>query len=153
MDGRRPLLGRSAPAPACYLLSVGRAGGGWEPADYPVAMRERWVILALASLGFALGPPHRLYHRETIEQLATGMVPWPYVETTGRVKLVRMEADGDLHIQLTGVTAYVVLECIPELMCARPTVGQRIIARGIPRPDLEHRWQEIHPLIQWEAAP
>ena len=105
-----------------------------------------WLLLLLQQ-------PHRLYHRETIEQLAAGRVPWPYVETTGRVRLVRLEDDGDLHIKLSGVTAYVVLEVIPEMPLARPTVGTRIRAFGIAREDKEHHWFELHPLVRWEAIP
>src|SRR5439155_23772105 len=56
--------------------------------------------------------PRRLYHRVTIEQLAAGRVPWPYAQLIGRVRMVRTEQDGDLHIKLTGTTAFVVLEVI-----------------------------------------
>ncbi len=93
-----------------------------------------WLLLLLQQ-------PHRLYHRETIEQLAAGRVPWPYVETTGRVRLVRLEDDGDLHIKLSGVTAYVVLEVIP---CNRAR------SREYQR---RKRRDELHPLLGWEAVP
>ena len=46
-----------------------------------------------------------------------------------------------------------VLECIPELPCAKPTLDERIVARGIPRFDGEHKWWELHPLLSWVPAP
>jgi len=123
----------------------------------PARRGEAAALLALALLllvAVAHGQaPRRLYHRVTIEQLAAGRVPWPYAQLIGRVRMVRTEQDGDLHIKLTGTTAFVVLEVIPEMPLARPTVGARIRDWGIPRVDKEHGWWELHPLLGWEAAP
>jgi len=68
------------------------------------------------------------------------------------VKLVRHEQDGDLHIQLTGVTGFVVAECIPRMPCDPPVVGSVITVRGISRYDGEHHWFEIQPVEQIAAG-
>src|SRR2546429_2120575 len=92
-----------------------------------------------------LQTPGRRYWSVSVDSLATGNVPHTHVQTVGRVKLVRHEADGDWHVQLTGVRGFVVLELIPGLPVPRPAVGQRIRAFGITRWDQEHSWAELHP--------
>ena len=112
------------------------------------------ILVRLVLVAGAHGQaPHRLYHPVTIEQLAAGMVPWPYAQLVGRVRMVRTEQDGDLHITLTGRTAVAILECIPELPCRKPPLGARIRAWGIPREDKEHGWWELHPLLGWNVQP
>jgi hypothetical protein len=87
----------------------------------------------------------------SVDQLAAGTAH-PHVQVTGRVALVRHEADGDTHIKLVGRTSFIVAECIPSLPCRLPLVGSRIVAKGIPRYDGEHKWWELHPLEEWTMA-
>jgi hypothetical protein len=94
----------------------------------------------------------RTYWPVTVEQLAAGTVKHTHVRVTGRVKLVRHEGDGDLHIQLTGVTAFIVAECIPALPCTPPPLNARITVEGISRVDGEHHWWEVHPVERWMPA-
>jgi hypothetical protein len=68
------------------------------------------------------------------------------VQVTGKVTLVRHEADGDLHIRIEDGGAFIVAECIPKLPCAAPKVGDTVTVTGISRFDGEHKWQEIHPV-------
>lgn len=81
--------------------------------------------------------------------------------TVGEVASVRKEKDGDVHVRLCSFSSdpalggwgyCVVLEIIPELPIARPRKGSRIRACGIQRWDSAHRWQEIHPLLNWEEV-
>ncbi len=110
----------------------------------------RPVILLL----LALQQPVRTYWPISVDSLATGHVLRIHVQTTGRVTLMRHEADGDIHLKLVGQRAFVVLEIIPGYpLKAIPTVGQRIRAYGITRWDGEHKWQELHPLEKWEPLP
>lgn len=106
-----------------------------------------WVVLLAL-----LQQPTRPYWPVTVDELAGGHVVHTHVAVTGRVRLVRMEADGDRHIKLTGVRAFIVAECIPALGCPAPTVGQRIQVRGIARFDAEHHWWEVHPVEAWTPA-
>jgi hypothetical protein len=106
-----------------------------------------WFLAVTVAHGQA---PSRTYWPVTVEQVAT--TAHTHVKVMGRVKLVRHEADGDTHIQLTGVTGFIVAECIPALPCALPTVGQRITVYGISREDKEHHWSEVHPIERWEVA-
>jgi hypothetical protein len=108
------------------------------------------VLALLGAAAAAVQTPARTYWPVTVEQVATTM--HTHVKVTGRVRLVRKEADGDTHIKLTGVTGYLVAECIPALPCALPTVGQRITVYGISRIDKEHGWAEVHPTERWEPA-
>src|SRR5437763_966175 len=123
-------------------------------------------VIVVATLGIALSSclwsgqsrasgtftPERRYWPVSIEQVAT--TAHTHIQVTGRVKLVRREADGDLHIQLTGITGFCVAECLPALPCARPIVGSRITVWGISRRDFEHgAWGEVHPVERWEPVP
>jgi hypothetical protein len=89
----------------------------------------------------------RTYWPVSVDSLAAGQVQHTHVQVTGRVRLVRHEGDGDLHLKLTGVTGFIVAECIPALPCAVvPKVGDRVTVRGISRYDGEHHWHEVHPV-------
>lgn len=112
-------------------------------------MQTKWGRLALCLLlvpTLLLG--QRRYWPVSVDSLATGRVIHTHVQVTGRVTLVRWEADGDLHIKLVGRRGFVLCECIPSLPCRVPTVGERITVRGISRRDLAHGWQELHP-VEW----
>lgn len=98
-------------------------------------------------------PVVRHYWPVSVDSLATGKVAHTHVAVTGRVRLVRRETDGDLHIKLTGVKSFIVAECIPALMCPPPIVGQRITVYGISRWDGEHHWAETNPVERWGPAP
>src|SRR5256714_6906631 len=111
------------------------------------------MISLLVALLLTSQTPGRRYWPVSVDSLATGRDPHTHVQTVGRVKLVRQEADGDWHIQLTGVRGFVVLEIIPGLPLPRPAVGQRIRAFGIEREDHEHHWIELHPCERWELVP
>jgi hypothetical protein len=91
---------------------------------------------------FALSRP---YHKVTIAQM--GATQWTHVEVTGKVTLVKTEADGDTHIRLSDGQKFIVAECIPVLPCPRiPHVGEIITVRGVSRLDKEHGWYEVHPV-------
>ena len=90
----------------------------------------------------------RTYWPISVDSLATGKVLRTHVEVTGLVTLVRHESDGDMHIKLVGKTGFIVAECVPELPCRLPKVGERITVRGINRWDGEHKWAEVH-VVEW----
>jgi len=109
----------------------------------------RWALLALVFVQ----QPARTYWPVTVDELAAGTVKHTHVQVTGRVRLVRHEDDGDLHVKLTGVRGFIVAECIPALPCQPPPLGARITVRGIARFDGEHHWYEVHPVEAWQPAP
>ena len=84
-----------------------------------------------------------------------------HVEVAGRVTLSKREGDGDWHMRLIDETTrnwkeripFVVAECIPELPCLHPKVGQCVKVRGISRLDGEHKWPEVHPVEKLEVMP
>jgi hypothetical protein len=82
----------------------------------------------------------------SLVNLAAGKVKATHIAVTGTVTLVKHEADGDLHIRLNEGAAFIVAECIPELPCVAPKLGQRVQVRGISRFDAEHGWYEVHPV-------
>lgn len=114
----------------------------------------------------------RPYHVETIASMPT--CRHTHVAVTGRVILVRKEADGDIHIRISDDgKRFVVGEIIPTLMrVERPFANARNVApqdqttyalpiqppklnecvelRGIRRFDNEagHGFWEIHPIEQ-----
>jgi len=119
---------------------------------------QPWWLLAMLFQVSVIAPSFgqtagRRYWPVSVDSLATGKVPHTHVQTVGRVRLIRFEADSDVHIKLTGVRSFVVLEIIPGLRLPLPTVGQRIRAFGITRWDQEHSWAELHPCERWEPVP
>jgi hypothetical protein len=96
------------------------------------------VLLALALL--------RPYFPVTIAQMAAGKNFHTHVRVTGTVTEVASEPDGDTHIRLSDGQAFIVAECIPELPCRRPVLGQMVTVEGISRFDGEHKWYEVHPV-------
>jgi hypothetical protein len=107
------------------------------------------VVVALL-LFFCRAPAHaqRTYWVRSVDSLATGRVPHTHIQTTAVVSYVAKEDDGDVHIRLTSSAsgAFVIGECVPELPCAAPHVGDTVTVRGIYRHDPEHGWYELHPL-------
>lgn len=88
-----------------------------------------------------------LYHVIAIAEFPTS--GHTHVETTGRVTLVRSEADGDWHIRLEdGEGHFVVAEIVPNFPVRRPRRGQCVTVRGLRRFDDErnHNWWEVHPV-------
>lgn len=99
------------------------------------------LLMALLQAG-------RLYWIVTVDDLARGRNFHTHVQITGRVALVKHEADGDTHIQISGSDSsrWVVAECIPSLPCKLPRVGQIVTVKGISRFDGEHKFYEVHPV-------
>lgn len=98
----------------------------------------------------------RSWHKVPLKELAGGKYKLTHVETSGLVTLVKKEADGDTHIRLSDCDRFeacdgvpwIVAECIPELPCKAPKVGETITVRGISRFDGQHGWAEVHPVEQ-----
>lgn len=89
----------------------------------------------------------RKYWPVTIAQLAGGTVKHTHVAVTGRVVLVKHEADGDTHLRLRDDSLrFIVAECIPALRCPVPAIGNVVTVQGISRYDGEHHWWEVHPV-------
>lgn len=110
------------------------------------------VLLALMLAGATLSAEDRVYHVISVAKVP--QTKWTHAEVTGRVTLVKHEADGDIHIRLTaldGSGKFIVLEIIPgyAALWTAPKVGDTIVARGIVRQDKVHRWYELHPLESW----
>lgn len=97
------------------------------------------ILLALLFLS-------RPYWPVTIADMAAGKNHHTHVEVSGKVVLVRHEQDGDLHIRLTDGSNFVVAECVPELPCKAPKLGDAVTVQGISRFDGEHKWYEVHPV-------
>jgi hypothetical protein len=92
------------------------------------------------------------YQHTTVEKLALGQVHMTRAEVTGKVTLVKKEADGDLHIRVSDGKQFIVAECMPQIPCVKPKVGQTITVRGITRFDGEHHWYELHPVTGLEIS-
>ena len=110
------------------------------------------MSISVLLLLLALQQPVRTYWPISVDSLATGHVLRTHVQTSGLVTLVRHEADGDLHIKLVGRRGFIVAECVPELPCRVPKVGEHITVKGISRWDGEHKWAEIH-IVEWMSPP
>lgn len=110
-----------------------------------------FVLIVVGVAGGAQRPKYedRHYWPVTVAKMATNK--HTHVAVTDTVKLVRHEMDGDLHIRL-GQAPFITAECIPELMCPEPKLGQIITVYGISRFDGEHKWYEVHPIERWELA-
>jgi hypothetical protein len=88
----------------------------------------------------------RPYHKVSIAGISKTL--FTHVEVTGKVTLVKKEADGDVHIRLSDGQTFIVAECVPELPCKPPRKGATITVRGVSRFDKEHGWWEVHPVEQ-----
>lgn len=112
------------------------------------------IFCAVFVLCAALAQAETLhFQKTTIEKLASGQCKMTRAEVTGRVELVKKEGDGDLHIRVGHGKHFVVAECMPEIPCAKPKVGDTVRVRGIARFDGEHKWYEIHPVEKLEVLP
>lgn len=108
------------------------------------------MIPILALLMFA---ESLFYQHTTVAKLAAGSVQMTRAEVTGVVKLVKKErGDGDLHIRVSDGTHFIVAECMPQMPCTRPKVGDTVTVRGITRFDGEHKWWELHPVTGLEIV-
>jgi hypothetical protein len=107
------------------------------------------MIPLLALLMFA---ESLFYQHTTVEKLAAGRVHATRAEVTGRVTLVKKEGDRDLHIRVSDGKHFIVAECMPQMPCTRPKVGDTVTVRGITRFDGEHKWWEIHPVTGLEIV-
>jgi hypothetical protein len=90
------------------------------------------------------------YQHTTVAKLAAGKVHMTRAEVNGTVTLVKREGDGDLHVRVSDGQHFIVAECMPEIPCLRPKVGDRISVEGITRFDGEHKWWELHPVTHLE---
>ena len=122
-------------------------------------MIRRALLLAALTVGAAV-PAHAAedaYYDTILPDLATAPAAahlHTHLCTVGFVAArPRREKDGDTHIRLCQGSLCVVLEAIPEVPIPLPRKGQKIKACGIQRWDSWHSWQEIHPLLRWEAVP
>jgi hypothetical protein len=97
------------------------------------------MLLLIAASG-------RQYFTVSIANLAAGRNFHTHVRVTGKVVLVKHEADGDLHVRLSDGKHWIVAECIPELPCREPRLRETVTVEGISRFDYKHRWQEVHPV-------
>jgi hypothetical protein len=115
-----------------------------------------FLVIVVPSLVFAKAcHAQRTYWTVPLDTLAVGHLKHTHVEVRGQVAYVRSESDGDVHIKLVSPSnpaRFIIVECIPRLPCARPTVGADIIVRGITRWDPEHGWAELHPVESWTYA-
>lgn len=110
------------------------------------------ILLFLLVLG-AQAESGRKYFKVTVEKMASGKNFHTHVQVTGKVAYVGHEPDGDTHIRLTdGGIAFIVVECIPELPCTVPKVGNIVTVKGISRFDGEHKWYEVHPVERLEVS-
>lgn len=65
----------------------------------------------------------------------------------------RMVGDNDWHVTIMdGKGKKLVLEIIPEIALEPPPKGLEILACGIGRYDVKHKWPELHPLLKWQAT-
>ena len=118
------------------------------------------ALLLMLQIAFTSRP----YHRETVASLAA--CRHTHVVVSGKVTLVRHEADGDWHIRVSDGLRFIVAEIVPtlvplgrlalqedQLSIEPPKVGQCVRVRGIRRFDNEvgHGWSEIHPVEQLEV--
>lgn len=124
------------------------------------------VLLSLiVAAAFANGTQRkedRAYHPISIQDFCKeNPAEWHKLRThvlvEGFVTYVKREGDGDTHIRICdkpGVKGMdrqncIVAECIPELPCTRPSVGDKVSVDGISRYDAErpgHHWWEVHPV-------
>ena len=88
----------------------------------------------------------RQYFTVSIADLAAGRNFHTHVRVTGKVVLVKHEEDTDLHIRLSDGKHFIVAECIKEIPCREPKVGEVITVEGISRFDKQHGWYECHPV-------
>jgi hypothetical protein len=86
----------------------------------------------------------RKYWPVTVAQVST--TKHTHVRVTGKVTISKREADGDWHIRISDGNAFITAECIPELPCAHPKIGDTVTVDGISREDKEHGWFEVHPV-------
>jgi hypothetical protein len=93
----------------------------------------------------------RPYFNETIDHLP--LTRHRHVQISGKVMLVRHEADGDIHIRIIdshGPKHYVICEIVPYHPLPAPKIGQLITVKGLAGYDPGHGWWEIHPVESWE---
>lgn len=107
------------------------------------------VSFHAASAALSVAREGRTFHKVALAQLSK--TQWTHVEVCGLVTLVKMEADGDLHVRLDDGGAFIVAETVPYHRLASPRLAQRICVRGISREDKTHHWYEVHPVESWRV--
>ncbi len=96
--------------------------------------------------------PPGAYPGIDVATIAAGRYPATHAAVIGDVTQVTRELDGDIHIRIQGLRAFIVAEIIPEFPATAPHIGERITAWGIVRHDGIHNWWELHPLIGWRPG-
>lgn len=79
----------------------------------------------------------------------------PHVAITGTVLEVIHEADADIHFWLRpdGTTKdRMACEIVPQNPLTPPAVGDHVTVFGIYRYDIQHGWDEIHPVDHIQPA-
>lgn len=132
-----------------------------QPTELSRHLKIAGILLALAApAGWELTvqvlhrPPEEFiesseYPTVPLAVVANGHWVRPRAELTGTVTLVRHEADGDWHFRLTDGPSFVVCEIVPEKPMPPPKLGAKITVRGIVRYDGQHRWWELHPVMEY----
>lgn len=110
----------------------------------------KFALVVLALWTVAQGETRRYF---VVAPSAMARNHHTHVQVTGRVMISKREGDGDWHIRIVDASGFVTAECIPELPCLHPKVGQCLRVRGISRFDGEHRWYEVHPVETLQVVP
>jgi len=93
----------------------------------------------------------RSYFNVSLSEFAKHGSGRTHVSIVGYVSRVRLEADGDMHIELVSslhakTRSTIMAECVPYHPCVRPRLHTRVRVAGISRFDPEHHWWEVHPV-------
>lgn len=144
---------------ATYESAASEADYDWEIVDTPIdQIGPRWLIAVMLLavvlvLIVAFAHAAETRHYFPVAPSAMAKNHHTHVQVAGRVTISQREADGDWHIRINDAQGFAVAECIPELPCAHPKVGQCVTVRGISRIDGEHKypgtqvgWPEVHPV-------
>lgn len=97
------------------------------------------------------------YHEVSISNISSNTKP--HVVAEGYVTEVRIDKDGDLTFRLVEDLQqrepFIVCEIIEPIRLEAPSVGSRVRVYGVSRYDdqEDHRWHEVHPVLNIETVP
>ncbi len=97
------------------------------------------------------------YHEVSIANISSNTKP--HVVAEGYVSEVRIDKDGDLTFRLVEDLQqrepFIVCEIIEPIRLEAPSVGSRVRVYGVSRYDDQenHRWHEVHPVLNIETVP
>jgi hypothetical protein len=86
----------------------------------------------------------RTYHGVSVAALKE--TQWTHVAVCGQVTLVKVEADGDVHLRISDGTDFIVAEIVPYHPLLVPQKYQYVRVAGVSRWDKTHGWYEVHPV-------